>query len=166
MATTGRGGNPRCPNVFGRVKGSWRSVQPFGTSSSRAGDRERPKPEVYSAAGDVSPQAGDWEGPVSAHPLLGPRRWSPGRAGPKAKGTYPVACRRGLGQPPGSRATAAVELERPSPRAPRWAPDIRKHRGKKEPPLRTVDEGLYWAVTLEQNSWGRVSEETKGVFEV
>ena len=95
MATMGCGGNPHCPNVSGRVRGNRRSVQPFGTSSSRAGDRERPKPEVYSAAWDVSPQAGDWEGPVSAHPLLGPRRWSPGRAGPKAKGTYPISCRPG-----------------------------------------------------------------------
>ena len=43
---------------------------------------------------------------------------------------------------------------------------VRNHRGKKEPPLRTVDEGLYWAVSLGQNSWGQVSEETKGVFEV
>ena len=54
MATTERGGNPRCPNVFGRAKGSRRSVQPFGTSSSRAGDREGPKPEVYTAVRDVS----------------------------------------------------------------------------------------------------------------
>ena len=43
---------------------------------------------------------------------------------------------------------------------------VRKRRGKKEPPLRTVDEGLYWAVALGQNSQGRVSEETKGVCEV
>ena len=57
--------------------------------------RRRPKLEVYSAAGDVSPQAGDQEGPVSAHPLLGPRRWSPGRAGPKAEGTYPISCHPG-----------------------------------------------------------------------
>ena len=40
---------------------------------------------------------------------------------------------------------------------------VRKRRGKKEPPLRTVDESLYWAVALGQNSQGRVSEETKGV---
>ena len=60
------------------------------------GRSRRPKPEVYSAAGDVSPQAGDWEGPVSAHPLMGPRKWSPGRAGPKAEGTYPVSCRPGV----------------------------------------------------------------------
>ena len=59
---------------------------------TRKGRSWRPKPEVYSATGDVSPQAGDREGPVSAHPLLGPRRWSPGRAGPKAEGTYPVSC--------------------------------------------------------------------------
>ena len=59
------------------------------------GRSRRPKPEVYSAAGDVSPQAGDQEGPVSTHPLLGPRRWSPGRAGPKAEGSYPVSCRPG-----------------------------------------------------------------------
>ena len=44
--------------------------------------------------------------------------------------------------------------------------DVRKRRGKKEPPLRTVDEGLYWAVALGQNSRGQVSEETKGVCEV
>ena len=43
---------------------------------------------------------------------------------------------------------------------------VRKRRGKKEPPLRTVDEGLYWAVALGQNSRERVSEETKGVCEV
>ena len=44
--------------------------------------------------------------------------------------------------------------------------DVRKRRGKKEPPLMTVDEGLYWAVALGQNSRGQVSEETKGVCEV
>ena len=43
---------------------------------------------------------------------------------------------------------------------------VRKRRRKKEPPLRTVHEGLYWAVALGQNSRGRVSEETKGVCEV
>ena len=43
---------------------------------------------------------------------------------------------------------------------------VRKRCGKKEPPLRTVDEGLYWAVALGQNSRGWVSEETKGVCEV
>ena len=47
-----------------------------------------------------------------------------------------------------------------------WNVSVRKRRGKKEPPLRTVDEGLYWAVALGQNSRGRVSEETKGVCEV
>ena len=31
---------------------------------------------------------------------------------------------------------------------------VRKRRGKKEPPLRTVDEGLYWALALLQNSRG------------
>ena len=138
------------------------------------GRSRRPKPEVYSAAGDVSPQAGDREGPVSAHPLLGPRRWSPGRAGPKAEGTYPVSCHPGdwsAAWVRGYRAGGAQgglngECRGPSPRAPRWAPDVRKHRRKKEPPLRTVDEGLYWAVTLGQNSRGRVSKETKGVCEV
>ena len=122
MATTGRGGNPRRPNIFGHVRGNRRSVQPFGTSSLRAGGpgkaeaggllshlgclprklgtrkgrSRRPKPEVYSAAGDVSPLAGDREGPVSAHQLLGPKRWSPGRAGPKAEGTYPISCCPGV----------------------------------------------------------------------
>ena len=54
---------------------SRRSTQPLGTSP---------------------PQAGDREGPVSAHPIPGPRRWSPGRAGPEAEGTYPVSCRPGV----------------------------------------------------------------------
>ena len=134
MATTGHGGNPRCPNIFGRVKGSRRYMQPFGTSSSRAGDQKRPKPEVYSAAGDVSPQAGDREGPVSAHPLLGPRRWSPGRAGPKAEGTYPVSCCLGGWSAAwvwgyrggGARGGLNGECWGPSPRAPRWVPDVRK----------------------------------------
>ena len=86
----------RLPHELGTGKGrSQRSTQQLGTSPSRAGDWKRLKPEVYSAAGDVSPQTGDWEGPVSVHPLLGPRRWSPGRAGPKAEGTYPVSCRPG-----------------------------------------------------------------------
>ena len=49
---------------------------------------------------------------------------------------------------------------------PHFVRTVRKLRRKKEPPLRTVDEGLYWAVALGQNSRGRVSEETKGVCEV
>lgn len=36
----------------------------------------------------------------------------------------------------------------------------KKRRGKKEPPLWTADEGLYWAVALGENSWGRVSKES------
>ena len=42
----------------------------------------------------------------------------------------------------------------------------KKRRRKKEPPLWTAGEGLYWAVALGQNSRGQVSKETKGVFEV
>ena len=107
------------------------------------------------------------------HPLLGPRRWSPGRVGPKAEGTYPVSCRPGGWSAAwvrgyrggGARGGLNGECQGPSPQAPRWAPDVRKHCRKKEPPLRTVDEGLYWAVALWQNSQGRVSEETKGVCE-
>ena len=41
---------------------------------------------------------------------------------------------------------------------------VRNRRGKKEPPLRTVDEGLGGCSRAELP--GRVSEETKGVFEV
>ena len=47
-----------------------------------------------------------------------------------------------------------------------WKLCVRKRRGKKEPPLRTVDEGLCWAVALGQNFRRQVSEETKGVCEV
>ena len=42
------------------------------------------------------------------------------------------------------------------------AVSVRKCRGKKEPPLRTVDEGGRSLAELP----GRVSEETKGVCEV
>ena len=42
----------------------------------------------------------------------------------------------------------------------------KKCHGKKEPPLWTVGEGLYWAVALGQNSRGQVSKETKGVCKV
>ena len=42
----------------------------------------------------------------------------------------------------------------------------KKCHGKKEPPLWTVDQSLYWAVALGQNSRGRVSKEAQGVFEV
>ena len=110
------------PDVSGETGGpcshSERLPHELGTRSERLphelgtgkGQSRRPKPEVYSAAGDISPQAGDLEGPVSAHPLLGPRRWSPGRSGSKAEGTYPVSCHPEVGQSPGSGATAAVEL--------------------------------------------------------
>ena len=66
MATTEHGGNPRCLNVFGRAKGSRRSMQPFGTSSSRAGGPERPKPEaeagsLHSRLGRLPPELGTEE---------------------------------------------------------------------------------------------------------
>ena len=38
----------------------------------------------------------------------------------------------------------------------------KKRLGKKEPPLWTIGEGLYWAVALGQNSRGRVSKEVRG----
>ena len=38
--------------------------------------------------------------------------------------------------------------------------NCKKRRGKKEPPLWTVDEGLYWAVALGQNSRGQVSKQS------
>ena len=97
-----------------------------------------------------------------------------GGQAPKPKGLtlYPAVW--GVGQPPGSGATVAVELEGASMASaggPHLEPHVgcqmlEKRRGKKEPPLRTVDEGLYWAVALGQNSRGPVSEETKGVCEV
>ena len=136
------------------AKGSRRSAQPFRTSSSRAGGPERPKPEgPYSRLGRLPPElgteeaeaggrswrstqpfgtsssrAGDREGPVSAHPLPGPRRWSPGRAGPKAEGTYPVSCRPGGWSAAWVRgATTAVELKgasTASARSPRLEPHV------------------------------------------
>ena len=92
----------------------------------------------------------------------------------KPKGLTPYPAVWGVGQPPGSGATVAVELEGASMASaggPHLEPHVgcqmlEKRRGKKEPPLRTVDEGLYWAVALGQNSRGPVSEETKGVCEV
>ena len=50
--------------------------------------------------------------------------------------------------------------------APTLGARCKKCCGKKEPPLWTIGEGLYWAVALGQNSRGRVSKETKGVCEV
>ena len=88
---------------------SQRSTQPFGTSPSRAGD---------------------WEGPVSGHWLLGPRKWSPGRAGSKAEGTYPVSCRPGGWSAAWVRgATAAVELEGAST-ASAGSPHLEPHVGR------------------------------------
>ena len=89
-----------------------------------------------------------------------------GGQAPKPKGLTRYPAIGGVGQPPGSGATMVVELEGASPRAPRWAPDVRKHHRKKKPPLRTIDEGIHWAVALGQNCWGRVSKETKGICEV
>ena len=134
------------------AKGSRRSVQPFGTSPSRAGDRE---------------------GPVSAHPLPGPRRWSPGRAGPKAEGTYPVSCRPGGWSAAwvrgyrggGARGGLNGECRKPSPRAPRWTPDVRNTVGRRSRPYGPLIRAFYWAVALGQNSRGRVSKEVRGVCE-
>ena len=84
---------------------------------------------------------------------------------PAIRGGWSAAWVRGY-RGGGAREGLNSECRGPSPRAPRWAPDVRKYRGKKEPPLRTVDEGLYWAVALGQNFRGWVSEETKGVCEV
>ena len=50
--------------------------------------------------------------------------------------------------------------------APTLGARCKKCRGKKEPPLWTIGEGLYRVVALRQNSRGRVSKETKGVCEV
>ena len=46
------------------------------------------------------------------------------------------------------------------------SPWCKKRRGKKEPPLRTVDQSHYWAVAFGQNSRGWVSKEAKGVWGV
>ena len=95
---------PRKAEAGGRSR---RSTQPFGMSPSRAGDREDP---------------------VSGHWLPGPRKWSPGRAGPKAEGTYPVSCRPGGWSAAWVRgATTAVELKgasTASARSPRLEPHV------------------------------------------
>ena len=147
--------NPHCPNVFGcqgkpgirtAVRDvslpSWgprkaeaggrsrRSVQVFGTSPSRAGDRGGRSQRSTQPFGTSPSRAGDREGPVSAHPLLGPRKWSPGRAGSKAEGTYPVSCRPGGWSAAWVRgATAAVELEGAST-ASAGSPHLEPHVGR------------------------------------
>ncbi|XP_069429663.1 uncharacterized protein [Ovis canadensis] len=117
---------PRKAEAGGR---SQRPTQPFGTSPSRAGDRE---------------------GPVSGHWLLGPRKWSPGRAGPKAGGTYPVSCRpggwsaawvRGLPRRWSSRGPQQRVPEALTS-SPTLGARCKKRRGKKEPPLWAVVQGL------------------------
>ena len=97
-----------------------------------------------------------------------------GGQAPKPKGLTPYPAVRGVGQPPGSGGLPRRWSSRgPQPRVPEAltsSPTLgtrcKKHRGKKEPPLGTVGEGLYWAVALRQYSRGRVSKETKGVCEV
>ena len=134
------------------AKGSRGSAQPFGTSSSHAGGPRRPKPEdPHSRWGRLPPElgteegrsrrstqpfgtspsrAGDREDPVSGHWLPGPRKWSPGRAGSKAEGTYPVSCRPGGWSAAWVRgATAAVELEGAST-ASAGSPHLEPHVGR------------------------------------
>ena len=169
------------------------SAQPFGTSSSHAGGPRRPKPEdPHSRWGRLPPelgteegrsrrstqpfgtsplQAGDREDPVSGHWLPGPRKWSPGRAGAKAEGTYPVSCHpggwsaawvRGGYRGSGARGGLNGECRKPSPRAPRWTPDVRNAVGRRSRPYGPLIRAFYWAVALGQNSWGRVSKEARG----
>ena len=97
-----------------------------------------------------------------------------GGQAPKPKGLTPYPAVRGVGQPPGSgglpRRWSSRGPQRRVPEALTSSPTLgarcKKCRGKKEPPLWTIGEGLYWAVALGQNSRGRVSKETKGVCEV
>lgn len=98
-----------------------------------------------------------------------------GGQAPKPKGLTPYPAVRGVGQPPGSEASAAVELEGASTASAGGphlgphvgAPDVRKNAaGGKKPPLRTGGKGLLLSVALGQNSRGLVSEETKGVCKV
>ena len=140
--------NPRCPNVFGcqgkpGIRTAVRDVSllSWGPRKAEAGGRSRRSTEPF---GTSPSRAGDQEGPVSAHPLLGPRKWSPGRAGAKAEGTYPVSChpggwsaawvRGGLPRQWSSRGP-----QRRVPEAHTSSPTLgarcKKRRGKKEPPL-------------------------------
>ena len=88
---------------------------------------------------------------------------------PKPKGLNPYPAVRGVGQPPGSgglpRRWSSRGPQRRVPEALTSSPTLgarcKKRRGKKEPPLWTAGEGLYWAVALGQNSRGQVSKETK-----
>ena len=135
------------------AKGSRGSAQPFGTSSSRTeGPRKAEAggsiqlfgtsssrtegPRKAEAGGSIQPlgmspsRAGDREDPVRGHWLPGPRKWSPGRAGSKAEGTYPVSCRPGGWSAAWVRgATAAVELEGAST-ASAGSPHLEPHVGR------------------------------------
>ena len=147
--------NPRCPNVFGcqgkpgvrtAVRNvflpcwgteegrSWRvrtavwdvSLLSWGPRKAEAGGRSRRSTQPF---GTSPSRAGDWEDPVSGHWLPGPRKWSPGRAGSKAEGTYPVSCRPGGWSATWVQgATLAVELEGAST-ASAGSPHLEPHVG-------------------------------------
>ena len=99
---------------------------------------------------------------------------SQGGRDPKLKGFTPYPVVRGVGQPPGSGGLLRRWSSRGPQRrvlealtsSPTLGARCKKRHGKKEPPLWTIGEGLYWAVALRQYSRGRVSKETKGVCEV
>ena len=93
-----------------------------------------------------------------------------GRA-PKPKGLTPYPAVRGVGQPPGSgglpqRWSSRGPLRR-VPEALASSPTLstrcKKRRGKKEPPLWTVDQGLLLGGRSRAELRGRVSKEAKGV---
>ena len=86
------------------------------------------------------------------------------RAGPKAEGTNPISCHPGGWSATWVRgATTAVELEGASTAsAPTLGARCKKCCGKKEPPLWTIGEGLYWAVALGHNSPGAGEQGDKG----
>ena len=129
MAITKRRLTPAARTSSG-AKGSRGSAQPFGTSSSRTvGPRKAEAGGSAQPFGTSPSRAGDREDPVSGHWLPGPRKWSPGRAGSKAEGTYPVSCRPGGWSAAWVRgATAAVELEGAST-ASAGSPHLEPHVG-------------------------------------
>ena len=137
------------------------------------GRSPRPKPEVYSAAGDVSPQAGDREGPVNAHPLLGPRRWSPGRAGPQNQRDLPrilpsggLVSRLGPGLP--RRWSSRGPQWRVSGGGPHLEPHVEHQMLENAAGRKSHLQGPLVKAFIGRSLSGElpVSEETEGVCEV
>ena len=132
------------------------------------------KLEVHAAVRNVFLMSWGPGGPSKCAPVTGPYKVVTREGRPQSRRDLPrillsggLVSHLGLGLP---RRWSSKGPQRRVPGALTSSPTLgarcKKRRRKKEPPLWTVDQSLYWAVALRQNSRGRVSKKAKGVCEV